>query len=67
MSTTAIETKISLIFLHVSKWYHPHIRSNVAIELGLQGLLIVRDPGTDRGLGQELTADSDLLPNLRIE
>ncbi len=32
-------------------WYHPHIRTNVAVEQGLHGLLIVRDPAEDQLLG----------------
>ncbi len=32
-------------------WYHPHVRTNVAVEQGLHGLLIVRDPTEDQDLG----------------
>lgn len=32
-------------------WYHPHVRTHVAVEQGLHGLLIVRDPVEDRALG----------------
>ena len=32
-------------------WYHPHVRTNVAVEQGLHGLLIVRDPAEDQALG----------------
>ncbi len=32
-------------------WYHPHVRTNVAVEQGLHGLLVVRDPEEDRDLG----------------
>jgi FtsP/CotA-like multicopper oxidase with cupredoxin domain len=31
-------------------WYHPHVRTHVAVEHGLYGLLIVRDPAEDRAL-----------------
>ncbi len=31
-------------------WYHPHIRTNRQIELGLHGALIVRDPVEDTAL-----------------
>ncbi len=31
-------------------WYHPHIRTHVAVEQGLHGLLIVRDPAEDLAL-----------------
>ncbi len=32
-------------------WYHPHVRTHVAVEQGLHGLLIVRDPDEDKALG----------------
>lgn len=32
-------------------WYHPHVRTNVAVERGLYGLLIVRDSAEDQELG----------------
>ncbi len=32
-------------------WYHPHVRTHVAVERGLHGLLIVRDPAEDLALG----------------
>ncbi len=32
-------------------WYHPHVRTHVAVERGLHGLLIVRDPAEDQALG----------------
>ncbi len=32
-------------------WYHPHVRTHVAVEAGLHGLLIVRDPVEDKALG----------------
>lgn len=32
-------------------WYHPHIRGNRTIELGLQGMLIVHDRQGDAALG----------------
>jgi len=32
-------------------WYHPHVRTNVSVEQGLHGLLIVRDPAEDAALG----------------
>jgi FtsP/CotA-like multicopper oxidase with cupredoxin domain len=31
-------------------WYHPHIRTNVQVENGLYGALIVRDPEGEAGL-----------------
>jgi len=31
-------------------WYHPHIRTNVQVENGLYGALIVRDPEGEEGL-----------------
>ncbi len=31
-------------------WYHPHMRGNEQIELGLQGLLVVHDPEEDQRL-----------------
>jgi FtsP/CotA-like multicopper oxidase with cupredoxin domain len=32
-------------------WYHPHIRTNVQVEKGLYGALLVEDPGENRDLG----------------
>lgn len=32
-------------------WYHPHVRTHVAVERGLHGLLVVRDPMEDLALG----------------
>ena len=32
-------------------WYHPHINTNVSVEKGLYGALIIRDPAEDRALG----------------
>ncbi len=32
-------------------WYHPHVRTDVAVERGLHGLLVVRDPVEDMALG----------------
>ncbi len=32
-------------------WYHPHVRTHVAVERGLHGLLVVRDPLEDEALG----------------
>ena len=32
-------------------WYHPHIRTNEQIELGLHGALVVHDPGDVEALG----------------
>ncbi len=32
-------------------WYHPHVRTDEAVEQGLHGLLIVRDPAEDQALG----------------
>lgn len=32
-------------------WYHPHIRTNSAVELGLQGMLIVHDHDESQRLG----------------
>ncbi len=32
-------------------WYHPHVRTHFAVEQGLHGLLVVRDPEEDRDLG----------------
>ena len=32
-------------------WFHPHVRSNVEVERGLYGALIVRDPREDSALG----------------
>lgn len=38
--------------LHASLfWYHPHIRTNVQVEKGLYGALLVEDPGANRDLG----------------
>ncbi len=31
-------------------WYHPHVRTHVAVEQGLHGLLVVRDPAEDQAL-----------------
>jgi FtsP/CotA-like multicopper oxidase with cupredoxin domain len=47
-------------------WYHPHIRTNVQLEKGLYGLLVVRDPAQDTALGlpecaHELVLDDVLL------
>ena len=35
-------------------WYHPHVRSDVQVEKGLAGALVVRDPAAPP-LGEELT------------
>jgi FtsP/CotA-like multicopper oxidase with cupredoxin domain len=32
-------------------WYHAHIESNVQVEHGLHGALVVRDPAEDKALG----------------
>ena len=32
-------------------WYHPHIQSNIQVEKGLYGALIVRDPKQDQAFG----------------
>ena len=32
-------------------WYHPHVRTNVAVEKGLYGLLVVHDSDEDQILG----------------
>ncbi len=32
-------------------WYHPHVRTHVAVERGLHGMVIVRDPLEDAALG----------------
>jgi len=32
-------------------WYHPHIRGNEQVELGLHGTLVVRDKKQDKALG----------------
>lgn len=32
-------------------WYHPHVRTNVQVERGLAGALIIRDPAEDTALG----------------
>lgn len=32
-------------------WYHPHIRTNVQVEKGLHGTLVVREPTVDQALG----------------
>jgi FtsP/CotA-like multicopper oxidase with cupredoxin domain len=38
--------------LHASLfWYHPHIRTNVQVEKGLYGALLVEDPDENRDLG----------------
>lgn len=31
-------------------WYHPHMRGNEQVELGLQGMLVVHDPKEDEAL-----------------
>ncbi len=31
-------------------WYHPHVRTNAQVELGLQGMIVVEDPETDAEL-----------------
>ena len=37
--------------LHAStQWYHPHVRTNVQVERGMYGALIVRDPAEDARL-----------------
>lgn len=40
-------------------WYHSHIDSNVHVEMGLHGALIIRDPAEDARLG--LPADTMLV------
>lgn len=40
-------------------WYHPHIRTNEQIEMGLYGALLVRDPGL--AIGLDLPAQDHVL------
>lgn len=44
-------------------WFHPHVRSDVQVEKGLYGVILVRDPNESASLGRErvLVLDDVLL------
>jgi len=42
-------------------WYHPHIQTNVQVEKGLYGALIVHDPVADAALGLPLPASQHII------
>ncbi|MDF1564665.1 MAG: multicopper oxidase family protein [Deltaproteobacteria bacterium] len=44
-------------------WYHPHVRSNVAVERGLQGALVVHDPADPHFDLERVIVVDDLLLN----
>lgn len=48
-------------------WYHPHVRTNIQVEKGLYGALVVHDPDEDASLGlpsrEHLLVLDDILLN----
>ena len=55
-------------FLRASTfWYHPHIRTNRQVELGLYGMMVVRDPDEDRRLGLPERAHQLVLDDVLLD
>ena len=55
-------------FLHASTfWYHPHIRTNEQVELGLYGMMVVRDPDEDQRLGLPERAHQLVLDDVLLD
>lgn len=54
--------------LHAAQfWYHPHIRTNVQVEKGLYGALLVEDPAEDQRLGLPETRHILLLDDVLLD
>jgi len=54
--------------LHASLfWYHPHIRTNVQVEKGLYGALLVEDPVANRELGLPETEHILVLDDILLD
>jgi FtsP/CotA-like multicopper oxidase with cupredoxin domain len=54
--------------LHASLfWYHPHIRTNVQVEKGLYGALLVEDPQANRDLGLPETEHILVLDDILLD
>lgn len=54
--------------LHAARfWYHPHIRTNVQVEKGLYGALLVEDPAEDQRLGLPETRHILLLDDVLLD
>ena len=48
-------------------WYHPHVRTNVAVEMGLQGMLVVHDPADVAVTERAFVVDDVLMQGTRID
>lgn len=48
-------------------WYHPHIRTNVQVEKGLYGALLVEDPDENRDLGLPETEHILVLDDILLD
>ena len=48
-------------------WYHPHVRTHVAVERGLHGLLVVRDPKEDETLALPEREHLIVLDDVQLE
>ncbi len=48
-------------------WYHPHIRTSEAVEAGLYGAILVRDPVGEAGLGLPATERIVILDDISLD
>jgi len=48
-------------------WYHPHVQTNVQVEKGLYGALVVHDPAEDQALGLPATEHIFFLDDIRLD